>query len=266
MRASIPSPSFNGFHIGPLDIRVYGLTYVIGIGLAFLLTRRRWRATGGDADVVEEIVWWCVPAGIIGGRIYFCLTTPQDIPPHWWGPFAVWQGGLGIWGGVALGVAVGIWRLRRRGASVRQFMDAAAPGFLVASAIVRVGNYFNQELFGSPTDLPWALEIDPAHRPAGYAQYSTFHPTFLYELLFDLLLAAVLVWLGRHRRIQPPGLFALYVTGYSAFRIFEETLRVDSSQYFFGLRLNFFVATALTIAGALWFWRTQRVAAKALHR
>ena len=152
----------------------------------------------------------------------------------------------GIWGGVALAAVVGIWRLRRRGVAVGVFMDAVAPAILVAQAIGRIGNYFNQELFGGPTSLPWGLHVDPRFRPPGYTQYATFHPTFLYELIFDLAWAGLLVWLGHHRRIRPPGLFALYVTGYSAFRIFEESLRVDYSQHFLGLRLNLFVAAALT--------------------
>ena len=148
--------------------------------------------------------------------------------------------------------------LRRRGANVTLFMDAAAPGLLVAQAIGRIGNYFNQELFGGPSKLPWALEISPPHRPAAYAQYATFQPTFLYEIIWDLALAAALVWLGHHRRIRPPGLFALYIAGYSAFRIFEETLRIDSSEHFLGLRLNFFVALVGTIAGLAWFAVNQR--------
>jgi prolipoprotein diacylglyceryltransferase len=137
-------------------------------------------------------------------------------------------------------------------------MGAAAPGILVAQAVGRVGNYFNQELFGGPTTLPWALRIDPAHRPDGYERYATFHPTFLYELIFDLALAGALVWLGRRREIRAPGLFALYVAGYSGFRIFEEQLRIDPAHHILGLRLNFFVATALCIAGLLWFARIQR--------
>jgi prolipoprotein diacylglyceryl transferase len=137
-------------------------------------------------------------------------------------------------------------------------MDAVAPALLVAQAIGRIGNYFNQELFGGPTSLPWALQISPAHRPDGYARYATFHPTFLYELIFDLALAAFLVWLGHHRRIRPPGLFALYVTGYSAFRIFEESLRVDPAHHILGQRLNFWVACLLTLAGATWFVLSQR--------
>jgi prolipoprotein diacylglyceryl transferase len=144
------------------------------------------------------------------------------------------------------------------GASVGRFMDAVAPAILVAQAIGRVGNYFNQELFGGPTSLPWALQIDPQYRPPGYLQNTSFHPTFLYELIWDLALAAFLVWLGHHRKIRPQGLFALYVAGYSAFRIFEESLRVDYSQYFLGLRLNFFVASLLTLVGIIWFVLLQR--------
>ena len=140
------------------------------------------------------------------------------------------------------------------------FMDAAAPGLLVAQAIGRIGNYFNQELFGGPTTLPWGLEISPAHRPAGYLQYATFHPTFLYELIWDLALAGVLVWLAGRRTVRPPGLFALYVTGYSAFRIFEELLRVDPANHILGMRVNFWVASLLTVVGLVWFIRTQRPA------
>jgi len=128
----------------------------------------------------------------------------------------------------------------------------------VAQAIGRIGNYFNKELFGGPTSLPWGLYIPPSYRPPGYLSYTTFQPTFLYELIFDLGLAAALVWLGHHRGIKPPGLFALYVTGYSAFRIFEESLRVDPSEHFLGLRLNMYVAIILTVFGAVWFWRSQR--------
>ena len=254
----IPSPPTSGFHIGPAFIHVYGLMYVVGITLAILITQRRWKAVGGDPGLVGDVALWAVPAGIVGGRIYFDLTTPQYIPHHWYGVFAVWDGGLGIWGGIALATVVGAWRVRRHGASVTLFMDAVAPALLVAQAVGRIGNYFNKELFGGPTTLPWGLEIPVAYRPAGYTGFSTFHPTFLYELIFNLALAAFLVWLGHHRSIKPPGLFALYVTGYSAFRIFEEALRVDPSEHFLGLRLNTYVATILTIVGIVWFWRSQR--------
>lgn len=254
----IPSPPVNGFHIGPLFVHFYGLMYVIGIALAVIITQRRVRASGGDPSVVADVAMWAVPAGIIGGRIYFDLTTPADIPHVWYGVFAVWTGGLGIWGGIAAGALAGIWRVRRRGMRVAPFADAVAPALLVAQAVGRIGNYFNQELFGKPTTLPWALVIGRHFRPAGYQGYTTFQPTFLYELIFDLALAALLVWLGHHTKVRPPGLFALYVTGYSAFRIFEESLRIDSSQHFLGLRLNFYVASTLTLVGTVWFIYTQR--------
>jgi prolipoprotein diacylglyceryl transferase len=260
----LPSPSSNGFYLGPLFIHFYGLAYVFAVLAAVAITRRRWAALGGDPQLVSDVALWGFPAGVIGGRLYFLATSWSEVPPHWWGPFAIWDGGLGIWGGIALGTLAGIWVLRRRGANVAQFMDAAAPGLLVAQAIGRVGNYFNQELFGLPSRLPWALEISAAHRPAAYAHYATFQPTFLYELIWNLLLAAALVWLGHHRRIRPPGLFALYVAGYSLARIGEELLRVDPAHHFLGLRLNLYVASILCLAGLAWFGRTQRGAPKAL--
>ena len=258
MVASIPSPGASGIDIGPLEIHVYGLCYVVAIVAAVELTARRWTAQGGDRDLPLKVAIWGVPAGLVGGRLYYLATSWDEVPDHWWGPFAVWKGGLGIWGGIALGTLAGVWRLRRAGVDVARFMDAAAPALLVAQAIGRVGNWFNQELFGRPTSLPWGLEIDPAHRPARYAADATFHPTFLYEIVWNLALAAALVWLGRRRAIRPPGLFALYVTGYSAFRVFEELLRVDPAHHVLGLRLNFFLACSLTLAGATWFAHTQR--------
>ena len=254
----IPSPPVNGFHVGSLDVHLYGLMYVVGITLAVIIAGRRWRAAGGDPGLVSDAALWAVPAGIVGARIYFDITTPFDMPHHWWGPFAVWDGGLGVWGGILAGVLVGIWRVRRAGQDWRVMADAAAPALLVAQAVGRVGNYFNQELYGKPTRLPWALEVDPAHRVAGYAGFAAFQPSFLYELIFDLALAATLVWLGHHRDIRPPGLLALYVAGYSAYRIFEETIRIDSSAHFLGLRLNMYIAIAGTLAGASWFTAIQR--------
>ena len=259
----LPSPPDKGFHLGPLDVHYYGLMYVIGITLAVIITQRRWRAAGGDPALVGDVATWAVPAGIIGGRIYFDITTPFDIRPHeWWGVFAVWNGGLGVWGGIAAGVVVGIWRVHRAGADWRVMANAVAPALLVAQAVGRLGNYFNQELYGKPTTLPWGLEISPANRVAGYGQFRTFQPSFLYELIFDLALAALLVWLGHHRRIRPPGLLALYVAGYSAYRIFEEFIRIDSSAHFLGLRLNSYIAIVGTIAGLCWFVFSQRASSR----
>jgi prolipoprotein diacylglyceryl transferase len=255
--AFVPSPPSNGLHLGPLFIHAYGLAYVLAVIAAVVITVRRWEAKGGHRELVYEVALWGFPAGLIGGRLYFLATSWNEVPPHWWGPFAVWKGGLGIWGGIAGGTLAGLWVLRRRGASIPLFLDAAAPALLVAQAIGRVGNYFNQELFGGPTTLPWGLEIAPAHRPVGYAQHATFHPTFLYELIWNLLLAGTLVWLGRRRTIRAPGLFALYVAGYSFARIGEELLRVDPAHHILGLRLNLYVASILCVAGIAWFIRIQ---------
>jgi prolipoprotein diacylglyceryl transferase len=255
--AAIPSPDSGEIHVGPLALHVYGVMYAIGVLAAVALTTRLWEQRGGRRELVYEVALWGFPAGLIGARLYFLATSWNEVPEHWWGPLAVWKGGLSIWGGIALGTLVGVWRLRRAGADVAAFMDVAAPGLLIAQAIGRIGNYFNQELFGSPTKLPWALEIDAAHRPAGYERFATFQPTFLYELLFNLVLAGVLLMLLRGGRVRPPGIFALYVTGYSGFRIFEETLRIDPSHHVLGLRLNFFVAVTLCLAGMLWFIWTQ---------
>ena len=254
----VPSPSVNGFHIGPLFIHVYALMYLVGIAVAIIMTRRRWAAAGGDPELIWDVAMWSVPAGIIGGRIYFDITTPMDIPHAWYGVLAVWSGGLGIWGAIPVAVAVGIWRTRRAGGNVPLIMDAVAPALLVAQGLGRIGNYFNKELFGGPTSLPWGLQIPLAYRPPGYTAFAFFQPTFLYELIWDVALALALIWLGHHRRIFAPGLFALYVAGYSAFRIFEESLRVDSSKYFLGLRLNMYVACVLTVAGLTWFVLIQR--------
>jgi prolipoprotein diacylglyceryl transferase len=258
MLASIPSPSSNGLQIGPLFVHYYGLCYVVGILAAVFLTRKLWRARGGNPDLVQEVALVGVPAGILGGRLYHDITSWNTVPHNWWGWLAVWEGGLGIWGGIAAGTAGGIFVLHRRRANIPLFLDAAAPGLLVAQAIGRMGNYFNQELFGGPTSLPWALQIDPSHRPAGYAGYAAFHPTFLYELIWDLALAAFLFRLVARHSVRPPGVFALYVTGYSAFRIFEELLRVDPAHHILGMRVNFWVAALLTVVGFAWFLRSQR--------
>ena len=183
----------NGIHLGPLFIHVYGLMYVIGITLAIYITGRRWAAAGGDRSLVYDVALWAVPAGIIGGADLLRHHHPvRHRRTHWWGPFAVWKGGLGIWGGVALAAVVGAWRVRRAGASVGVFMNAVAPALLVAQAIGRIGNYFNQELFGKPSGCRgrWRSAGGPVtcRIPAADLRYSTFQPSFLYELIFDLAL------------------------------------------------------------------------------
>jgi prolipoprotein diacylglyceryl transferase len=232
---------------------------VFAVASAIIVSRRRWAKAGGDPEIVYGVAWVGFPAGLVGGRIYFLITTPSQIPDHWWGPFAIWDGGLGIWGGIALGVVGGVWYMRRQLSwhEIARFLNAATPGLLVAQSIGRIGNYFNQELFGKPSTLPWALKISSAHRPPGYGNYATFQPTFLYEIIWNLLLAAALVWLDNRKKIRPPGIFPLYVAGYSLFRIFEETLRIDYSVHILGMRLNFWVALIGTLGGLAWFARVQ---------
>jgi prolipoprotein diacylglyceryl transferase len=256
--ASIPAPGVRGFSFGPFEVRLYALCLLAGVAAATWITMRRWKAQGGDPDLVLEVALWSVLAGIIGARIYHDITSSNELGSQWYAPFAIWEGGLGIWGGVAAGVAVGAFVVHRRGASVFLFMDAAAPALLVAQGIGRLGNYFNQELFGGPTDLPWALEVDGRYRPENDPLDATYHPTFLYEMLWNFAAAALLVWIGRRYRIRPPGLFCLYVAIYSLGRIFWEQLRVDPSRMFLGQRLNFYVALTLLIGAVIIFVWNQR--------
>ena len=254
--ASIPSPSSGTIDVGPFTIHMYGLMLLLAIAACVALTGYRWVRWGGDWDLVFRVAVWGVAAGIVGARLYHDVTSWSEVPKEWWGPFAVWQGGLGVWGGILFGVLVGAWIVHRSGQSVRLFMDAVAPGLLLAQGIGRIGNWFNQELFGKPTDLPWGLEIDPAHRPAGYFDHETFHPTFLYELTYDLIGVALLLWIDRRFKIKRPGLFALYVSYYCFGRFFEELLRIDPAHHFLGLRLNAWVSIvgfALSTAFFIWW-------------
>ena len=256
--ASIPSPSSGVVDVGPFSLHMYGVMLLVAIAAAIALTGYRWVRLGGDWDLVFRAAVWGVAWGIVGARAYHDITSWNEVPHTWWGPFAVWKGGLGVWGGILAGTIAGCVVVRRAGESVRLMMDAVAPGLLLAQGIGRIGNYFNQELFGKPTDLPWALEIDVQNRPQQYISDPTFHPMFLYESLWSLLGVGVLLLIDRRSRIRPPGLFALYVAWYTSFRSFEETLRVDPSHEYFGLRLNFYVSVTLFVVAVLVFVWSQR--------
>ena len=239
--ASFPSPSQGVWNLGPLPLRAYALFILVGIGVAIWLGDRRWVARGGRPGDVMEIATWMVPFGIVGGRIYHVVTSPQAYFGEGGDPVKalfIWEGGLGIWGAVFLG-GVGAWiGCRRRGIPLPPFGDALAPGVVIAQAIGRLGNYANQELYGRATDLPWGVEIDRDHRPADMLAQATYHPTFLYELLWNLGVAALVIWADRRFRLGHGRAFALYVAAYTVGRGWIEGLRIDPANDVFGLRLN----------------------------
>jgi prolipoprotein diacylglyceryl transferase len=256
--ATFPSPSNGTIDIGPLSIHMYGITLLVAIVCAIGLTGLRWTRRGGDWDLVLRAAVWGVAAGIVGARLYHVITSYDQLPDEWWGPFAVWEGGLGIWGGILFGVIAGGIVVWRSGESVVLFADCLAPALLLAQGIGRWGNWWNQELFGKPTDLPWALDIDAEHCPVEYLDLGTgctenFHPIFLYEFVYDLVGVAVLLLVERLIRVRPPGLFALYIAWYTLGRVFEEQLRIDPSHEFLGQRLNFWVAAVLFVVSMAFF-------------
>ena len=261
----IPSPTVSAFHVGPLTIHFYALCIMAGIVFAVWLTSRRWRARGGQAEQVLDICVWAVPAGIIGGRAYHVITDPElyfQPGRNPWNAFAIWDGGLGIWGAVALGI-VGAWvGCRSKRVSLVAFMDAAAPGLVFAQALGRWGNWFNNELYGDPTTLPWKLQIhqmDPATGSAVMGPAGTpvvigyFQPTFLYESIWCVAVGAVLLYLDRRFVLGAGSVFALYVAGYTAGRFAFELMRSDYANVILGLRVNTWVAGLIFLSGAAAF-------------
>jgi prolipoprotein diacylglyceryl transferase len=251
--ASFPSPAEGVWHLGPFPVRAYALCIIAGIAVALWLGERRWVARGGRRGDVTEIATWMVPLGIVGGRVYHVISSPQAYFGEGGDAVSalyIWEGGLGIWGAITLG-GVGAWiGCRRRGIPLPAFADALAPGIVLAQALGRLGNYFNQELFGRPTDLPLAVEIDPAFRPDGLADQVTYHPTFLYELLWNVGVAALVIWADRRFRLGHGRAFALYVAAYTVGRLWIEALRIDPANDVLGLRVNIWVSL-LVLAGAV---------------
>jgi len=269
MHASIPTPTLSQIAIGPLTVHFYALCIIAGIALAIWLGDKRLSLYGESAGldlkgVVSEVAVIAVPAGIIGGRIYHVITSPDA----YFGSngsvlaiFKIWKGGLGIWGAIALGVAGAYvsWRRLAKNLqlpSFRIFLDAIAPGILLAQAIGRFGNWFNAELFGRPLNTWWALEIPYKYRPRGYGLIETFHPTFLYEAIWSTLLAAVLLKFGS--RWATGSIFYIYIAGYSFARFFIEGLRIDPAHDLFGLRINQWMSIFIVIVGVSLFRRNQR--------
>ena len=254
----IPSPASGVWYLGPFPLRAYALAIIIGIVVAVLWGDRRWQKIGGKAGEISDVAVWAVPFGIVGGRIYHVVTDAQLYFGTGANPIdalKIWQGGLGIWGAIGFG-ALGAWiAAKRMGIGLAPLADAVAPGILLAQAIGRVGNYFNQELFGSPTNLPWGLEIDLAKRPAGYEGFETFHPTFLYESIWAIVVVAILLFVERKYKLNNGRVFLLYVALYSFGRLFIEQLRIDPVNEAGGFRLNTYTALIILVIAAIWFAR-----------
>ncbi len=266
----IPSPTQGVWYLGPVPLRAYALCILAGILVAVWLTQRRLAARGGDPERVIDVAMWAVPFGIVGGRLYHVISSPQAYFGEGGNPvdaLKIWNGGLGIWGAVALG-ALGAWiGCRRSGVSYLDFADALAPGLIIAQAIGRWGNWFNNELYGGPTDLPWALQIHEWDATTGEAVrdaggqavvLGSYHPTFLYESLWCLGVAALLVWADRRFRLRPGQVFALYVMGYTLGRVWIEMMRVDEANHVLGLRLNVWTSLLVFAFGLAWFVLARR--------
>ncbi|MGC4152596.1 MAG: prolipoprotein diacylglyceryl transferase [Propionicimonas sp.] len=252
---SIPSPSINGFSLGPLTIRFYALCLIAGIIAGWIIGLRRWRARGGSQETFESVLLWAIPMGIVGARVYHVLTHLSDYVGDGrnpWSVFFIWEGGIAIYGAIGGGALAAWIACRVKGAKFAALADSLAPGLAVGQALGRLGNWFNSELYGWPTDLPWGLEIAPEHRLPGFEQYETFHPTFLYELLWNLLVAGLLIWADRRFRLGRGKVFALYLALYGFGRFFTEGMRTDPSETMFGpLRQNQFAAILICLAGIL---------------
>lgn len=270
MRAEIPSPTSGVWWLGPLPVRAYALCILLGIVVALWVCGRRLASRGHDPDKALEVAYWAVPFGIIGGRIYHVITTPQPYFGEGGRPLdalKIWQGGLGIWGAVALGF-VGAWiGCRRAGIPILAYADAAVPGVALAQALGRWGNYFNNELYGEPTTVPWGLQIhewsngQAVRGPDGQpVVLGVFHPTFLYESIWCVLVAVALIFVDRRRRLHRGQVFGLYVLLYPVGRLVWELMRSDPANHVLGLRVNVWVSILVFLLGLAivrWAGRTQ---------
>ncbi|MFC7406779.1 prolipoprotein diacylglyceryl transferase [Georgenia alba] len=252
----IPSPPQAEWFLGPVPVRAYAICILAGIVVALWILERRYTAKGGPRETSLDVAFWMVPVGIVGARIYHVISSPDA----YFGPdgelvraLYIWQGGLGIWGAVPAGALAAWLVLRRKGLRLAPFADALAPGLLVAQAIGRLGNWFNQELYGAPTTLPWGLQIDPAHLVDGHPPGTLFHPTFLYELIWNLAAAAVLVLLARRFDLRHGRVFWLYVMLYTAGRVWIEMVRIDEAEMVLGLRLNVWTSIAIFLLALVAF-------------
>lgn len=258
---SLPSPSQGTWEIGPLPLRAYALCIIAGIVVAIWIGERRWIARGGTSGEVSDLAIWAVPFGLVGARLYHVATDWQQYFGDGQNPIEalyIWRGGLGVWGGIAMGALGVVIGARLRGIKLLPVLDAMAPGVLVAQALGRWGNYFNQELYGRPTELPWGLEINPDLNDGVRYQYGAdvvFHPTFLYEFLWCLAAFAVVIWADRRFRLGHGRVLALYVMAYTVGRFWIERLRIDDVQLsdVGGLRFNEWTSIVLFVLATAYF-------------
>lgn len=256
---SIPSPDITGFQLGPLTVRFYALFIIAGIIIAAWLTMRRLRQRGAKPDIVIDVALWTVPVGILGGRLYHVVTHPEDyfyLGADLWRVLYVWEGGLAIFGAIMFGSVGAYIACRRAGLRFLSFADALAPGLLIAQATGRLGNYFNQELFGTPTDLPWGLQIDPTSPafPPGLPTDTLFHPLFLYEMLWNLAGAALILALERKISLRWGKAIGIYLIVYGTGRAWFESFRLDPTEFeLWGLKVNMLVAMLVAMGGLILF-------------
>ena len=258
--ASIPSPPVNDFNIGPLRVTFYGILVMTGVVVGWLITRNRFVARGGDGEIAERIVIRVVIWGFLGARLAYVSTHLDRFDGEWWKVIAIWEGGLAIYGGLTAGAIALVYYARKWGASLPDFLDSIAPAVPAAQAIGRWGNYFNQELFGTPTDLPWGLEIAPQNRPEAYPDAETFHPTFLYESILNVILVLVIIWVGNRFPSMRGRLIGVYFVGYGLIRFLMELIRTDTTFRFLGLSRNGWVSIAVILLGLIvLYWKRVKV-------
>jgi len=261
--ASIPSPGTNVIEIGPLTIHFYGILIGIGVVVAAVVAQRRYERFGGDPKILDSVILWTVVIGFAGARLAYISTHTARYAGRWYATLFIWEGGLALFGGLTAGAIAALYTIRKHGGSFPMFTDAVAVGLPLAQAIGRFGNYFNQELFGTPTTLPWGLEIDPAHRPTAYPDAATFHPTFLYEALWNFLITVpVILWLERRGKLARGAAFPVYMMVYGLIRFLTELLRTDTTFRVLGISRNGYVSLGAMIAGAILFRIAQKRGAR----
>lgn len=249
--ASIPSPPFNNFHIGPLRVTFYGIFIAIGVVIAWQVIERTFLARGGDGEILSKILARVLIFGFLGARLAYVSTHLSRFDGEWWKVIAIWEGGLALYGGLTAGAIAGFVYSRKWNANFVDILDGMAVGVPLAQAMGRWGNYFNQELFGTPTDLPWGLEIDPQFRPEAYPNAETFHPTFLYESIWNVALALTIAWVGKRYPHLRGRLIGIYFVGYGLIRFLMELIRTDTTFRFLGLSRNGWVSIGVVVLGVI---------------